>query len=780
MLLVGLVVAYLLLPAGNAAHAQQGTIKSLPIPASSTSRSSFSTLSCTSDQEQAKTDLGIPEITSSNGTASATITNRSTTRAYTVGLIILQINGPNNAQSVEDYKEASLAPGASVTLTVTAPDCEWQADTYFGPIMTLGACNVLSGILGGQGQCQQLGDVCPRTKEYWKDHPDAWISPIVTIGTNNYNQTQLLQILNQPINNNGLVALVQELIATRLNLPANDTVQGYIVSADALVGSMVVPPIGSGSLTMAQTSTLTAKLHSFNITQPEDCKDVPPPDPCTDCKGGVTKLVLKFLGSNGSSVKIKDGYNTIFGTQTVNNGQIITLEGSESDGRFDNAYLDFYISGCQVGSLEVTCLGEIIPGTTDQSQTKGRTRSNNNRADFEVVSAISRDGGKVCVPDEPPPSCSDCKGGVTKLVLKFKGSDNSWVKVKDGDKVVFGSAQLDNGQNFTVMGWTSDGTFKQYYLDFYVSGCRVGSLEVNCADVITPGTTDQSQTKGRQRYSNNRTDVEVVESISRDGGIVCVPEEPPTACSVCKGGVTKLALKFKGTSGSWVKVKDGYNTIFGPTKLNNGQVITLMGTESDGTFHNDYLDFYISGCRVGSLEVTCAGVIVPGTTDETQSKGKYRYSNNRTEFEIVQAISRDGGEVCPTTPPPSNCSSCSGGATKLSLKFLGDDNSWLTVVDGSKIIFGPKQVDQDQIITLMGWESDGTFGADYLDFYIGYCRVGSLEVSCDGVLTPGTTDQTQTKGRYRTNNYRSDVKIIDAYSKNGGRVCPEDDGSGIH
>ena len=59
---------------------------------------------------------------------------------------------------------------------------------------------------------------CTYTIGYWKTHPDQWPTTTLTLGTVTYNSTQLLLILNQPVQGNGLVSLSQQLIAAKLNV----------------------------------------------------------------------------------------------------------------------------------------------------------------------------------------------------------------------------------------------------------------------------------------------------------------------------------------------------------------------------------------------------------------------------------------------------------------------------------------------------------------------------------------------------------------------------------
>jgi hypothetical protein len=121
---------------------------------------------------------------------------------------------------------------------------------------------------------------CTLTQGYWKTHNDVvcatdpgsplcinWPVTSLTLGSVSYNQAQLLSIFNQSAAGNGLIALAHQLIAAKLNVAngADDSsVAGAIVSADALIGGLVVPPVGSGSLAPSATSALTTTLTNFN------------------------------------------------------------------------------------------------------------------------------------------------------------------------------------------------------------------------------------------------------------------------------------------------------------------------------------------------------------------------------------------------------------------------------------------------------------------------------------------------------------------------------------
>jgi len=110
-------------------------------------------------------------------------------------------------------------------------------------------------------------DNCTYTIGYWKTHPLAWPVASLMLGTVNYTSTDLLSILNTPAGGNGLIILAHQLIATKLNVAqgADPTpVAAAIAAADAMIGGLVVPPIGTDFLAAATTSGLAATLDNYN------------------------------------------------------------------------------------------------------------------------------------------------------------------------------------------------------------------------------------------------------------------------------------------------------------------------------------------------------------------------------------------------------------------------------------------------------------------------------------------------------------------------------------
>ena len=132
--------------------------------------------------------------------------------------------------------------------------------------------------------CANSGGGCTYTQGYWATHYDndvvyniPWPVTTLTLGTISYNQAQLLSILNTTPGTNGLIALAHELIAAKLNIAngADPTaIAATVAAADALIGSLVVPPVGTDFLSPSVTNELYLTLNNYNTgaTGPGHCQ----------------------------------------------------------------------------------------------------------------------------------------------------------------------------------------------------------------------------------------------------------------------------------------------------------------------------------------------------------------------------------------------------------------------------------------------------------------------------------------------------------------------------
>jgi hypothetical protein len=108
---------------------------------------------------------------------------------------------------------------------------------------------------------------CTYTLGYWKAHAGTWPVGGLSLGSVAYSQSQLLSILKKPAAGNGLIILAHQLIAAKLNIAngADPTpVASAIAAADALIGALVVPPVGGGNLAPAVVTGVKDTLDNYD------------------------------------------------------------------------------------------------------------------------------------------------------------------------------------------------------------------------------------------------------------------------------------------------------------------------------------------------------------------------------------------------------------------------------------------------------------------------------------------------------------------------------------
>jgi len=117
---------------------------------------------------------------------------------------------------------------------------------------------------------------CTFTQGFWKTHgsgachsgnnDDVWCVSSLTLGTVSYTKDQLCSILNTTAGGNGYLSLAHQLIAAKLNAACSGATcaADEIAAADILIGSKVIPPVGTATVKASVTSALTMTLDSFN------------------------------------------------------------------------------------------------------------------------------------------------------------------------------------------------------------------------------------------------------------------------------------------------------------------------------------------------------------------------------------------------------------------------------------------------------------------------------------------------------------------------------------
>lgn len=210
------------------------------------------------------------EVTIDEGTASFT----GTPTLNTFGMYTTFQLGPNESITVE---VGDLFQETGVTGTTEELEYGKRYNfTAFANSASGGAASSLSSTVSGYTTQNQN---CTYTQGYWKNHEEVWPVAGLTLGSVFYTKAQLLDILHQSVQGNGLVSLAHQLIAAKLNVAngADPTAaSATITAADAQIGGLIIPPVGSGYIHPSQTSSKTQVLDNYNngIIGPGHCGTV--------------------------------------------------------------------------------------------------------------------------------------------------------------------------------------------------------------------------------------------------------------------------------------------------------------------------------------------------------------------------------------------------------------------------------------------------------------------------------------------------------------------------
>lgn len=195
---------------------------------------------------------------------------------------------PNQSVRIEIgdlFDETGLTQTNALALTELEQGVEYVFCAW-----ALGDGSVTASAYSSNVVATTVDNDCTYTQGYWKTHGPAgcvtgnnsneWPVTSLTLGTVNYTDAEICAILNTPAGGNGLISLAHQLIAAKLNVANGadpSAIAADIAAADALIGNLVVPPVGAGYLAPSQTSSLTQSLDDWNngITGPGHCDATP-------------------------------------------------------------------------------------------------------------------------------------------------------------------------------------------------------------------------------------------------------------------------------------------------------------------------------------------------------------------------------------------------------------------------------------------------------------------------------------------------------------------------
>jgi len=143
--------------------------------------------------------------------------------------------------------------------------CKWETSAWSCPAGPGGGLDVPLSICTLPCACSG----CTYTQGFWKNHEEGWPVSSLLLGSSAYTQAQLLAIWDTPPAGNALIQLAHQLSAAKLNAANGacvpSSVAAAMAAADALIGSLVVPPLGTGYLAPGITiSGLVFALDTYN------------------------------------------------------------------------------------------------------------------------------------------------------------------------------------------------------------------------------------------------------------------------------------------------------------------------------------------------------------------------------------------------------------------------------------------------------------------------------------------------------------------------------------
>ena len=291
------------------------------------------------------------------------------------------------------------------------------------------------------------------------------------------------------INANQLVLLNGETI---------DLGDGVIVEGEVEVDSVILVFVcvdAEGTITIV--SIIVIYQPEVVIVLPPPPPPPPPPTPqpppCGQCRGGVTSLTLRYVGSMaGAHIQVLQKKDEVVFDGTVQPGETFSFTGSGKDGKIGTE-ITIKVNGQVNAKLHTSCSKPIGPGLVV--------------GDLKVVAGRSKEGGPLCPVSEPGAPCGKCRGGVTSLTLRYVGSmAGAHIQVlQKKDEVVF-DGTVQPGETFSFTGSGKDGKIGTE-ITIKVNGQVNTKLHTSCSKPIGPGLV--------------AGDLKVVAGRSKEGGLLC-------------------------------------------------------------------------------------------------------------------------------------------------------------------------------------------------------------------------------------------------------------------
>lgn len=227
-------------------------------------------------------------------------------------------------------------------------------------------------------------------------------------------------------------------------------------------------------------------------------------------------------------------------------------------------------------------------------------------------------------------------------------------------------------------------------------------------------------------------------------------------CGTCAGVITAMTLRYNGTlTGAEVRVvqkeRSANHVLFQGTVAPGGE-ITIEGANRNGNL-SPVLHIFINGRMHVAIPTSCAGLTTAGLV--------------RGDFEVMEATSSQGGKICnDDDDDDGEDECCDGQVDELTLRYNGTETAMVKVtqkVGSRQVTVFEGELDAGEELTIEGKNNRGTFGSQIRIFVDGDLAT-TIHTSCSEPIGPGLE--------------RGDFEVISGTSRNGGDLCPIEDGGG--
>ncbi len=463
------------------------------------------------------------------------------------------------------------------------------------------------------------------------------------------------------------------------------------------------------------------------------CAVIQQPSSSFDCSDAKPINSLSMIWSGGQAVRIKAWKGNVGSTQladmdNIQPGDEVTVTGFA--GSPNDVFWEIFAAGTNTklgeSAFHLSCSDDEMDGPEDCGKAEGNGKSNSsgllNTWTFEGMAGNGealdctvspQPPAEACIVTPAPlPNCDTAGGKPDSLTFRYTGGGCSASDNDQDSGKATCSGAINPGQSITV-----------------VSGNGY---------TVTPATVAPN---GEFTISDSGFDSNSELSLSNGGGTEFL--EIHTSCSQplevgdVFGSLTLVA--FNGQTG-------GANVEYGYTLVNNGSPV------SNVLLVDDKLGQIAGPLTLGAGETrdfTQGSLIMQTTTNVATATGQLA---NGQLCEVQDAV---------TVTVEEPCAECKGGLVELSLEYLGASAANVVIYDdkdpkADKILF-QGQLQPGQTVTITPRSGQDKLNND-ISLWAGGVLNTLIHTSCSKPIGPGLILE--------------DFKVVEAESKDNGRVCP--------